>query len=200
MRDMLKIVLGNIFITLAYAFITVPNEIINGGVTSFSLILEAVFSIDIRVIVNIVTIILLLICLIFLGKEYFYKSIISSICYVIFFNFFYSLSINININVYIGAVIAAIMVGIGYYFCIIAKSTTVSFDIVAIILNKNNKKFDIDISMRYINIVIILLGLLNYGVESIILGIIFTIIQSYVLKYLLNREKNVNSEVVEILE
>lgn len=79
MRDMLKIVLGNIFITLAYAFITVPNEIINGGVTSFSLILEAVYSIDIRVIV---TIILLLICLIFLGKEYFYKSIISSICYI----------------------------------------------------------------------------------------------------------------------
>lgn len=199
MRDILKIILGNIFITLAYAFITVPNEIINGGVTSFSLILEGVFSIDIRVIVNIVTVALLFICLIFLGKEYFYKSIISSICYVIFFNFLYSLPINININIYLGAVIAAIMVGIGYYLCITAKSTTVSFDIVAIILNKKNRKFDIAISMRYINITIILLGLLNYGVEAIILGIIFTIIQSYILKYLLNRD-NVNSEVVEILE
>lgn len=35
----LKIILGNFLITGAYAFITVPNEIVNGGVTSFSMIL-----------------------------------------------------------------------------------------------------------------------------------------------------------------
>lgn len=35
----LKIILGNFLITGAYAFITVPNEIANGGVTSFSMIL-----------------------------------------------------------------------------------------------------------------------------------------------------------------
>lgn len=40
----LKIILGNFLITGAYAFITVPNEIVNGGVTSFSMILGSISS------------------------------------------------------------------------------------------------------------------------------------------------------------
>lgn len=42
----LKIILGNFLITGAYAFITVPNEIVNGGVISFSMILGNLLSID----------------------------------------------------------------------------------------------------------------------------------------------------------
>lgn len=40
----LKIILGNFLITGAYAFITIPNEIVNGGVTSFSMILGSISS------------------------------------------------------------------------------------------------------------------------------------------------------------
>lgn len=39
---------GNILITGAYAFITVPNKIVNGGVTSFSMVLEEFSSIPIN--------------------------------------------------------------------------------------------------------------------------------------------------------
>ena len=42
MISILKIVVGNLLITFSYAFITVPNEIVNGGVTSFSMILSSV--------------------------------------------------------------------------------------------------------------------------------------------------------------
>lgn len=180
-----KIVLGNIFITVAYAFITVPNEIINGGVTSFSLVLQSLSGINISIIVNVLTIILLVVCLIFLGKDYFLKSILSSLCYMTFFNIFYSLPISLNINRYVGVVIAAVLVGIGYYLCISAKSSTVGFDVIALILNKKNNKINIAVSMRYINIGIILLGLSSYNALSIILGIVFTLIQSIVLKKLL---------------
>lgn len=183
--DILKIIVGNILITAAYAFITVPNEIINGGVTSFSLVLEVLSGVNIGIIVNIITIILLIVCLIFLGKEYFIKSILSSLCYMGFFNMFYNLPIEISINKYIGLVVAGILVGIGYYMCIWAKSSTVGFDIIALILNKKNEKINIAIAMRYINIVIILLGVFSYGIIAIILGVVFTLIQSTVLKLLL---------------
>ena len=36
----LSIILGNLLITGAYAFITVPNKIVNRGVTSFSMFME----------------------------------------------------------------------------------------------------------------------------------------------------------------
>ena len=34
------ITIGNLLLTAAYAFLTVPNEIINGGVTSTSLLIS----------------------------------------------------------------------------------------------------------------------------------------------------------------
>lgn len=37
------IALGNLLLTSAYAFLTVPNNIINGGVTSTSLLLKISF-------------------------------------------------------------------------------------------------------------------------------------------------------------
>lgn len=37
-------------------------------------------------------------------------------------------------------VIAGVLVGIGYYFCISAKSTAVGFDVIALILNKKIRK------------------------------------------------------------
>ena len=36
----LKIILGNIFMTFAYAYIAVPFGIVNGGVTSFAMVLD----------------------------------------------------------------------------------------------------------------------------------------------------------------
>lgn len=58
----LKIILGNFLITGAYAFITVPNEIVNGGVTSFSMILGNLISIDLTYLVDFFTILLLILC------------------------------------------------------------------------------------------------------------------------------------------
>lgn len=60
MKRIISIILGNILITGTYAFITVPNEIINGGITSFSMILEKLSRIDISIFVNLTTILLLL--------------------------------------------------------------------------------------------------------------------------------------------
>lgn len=197
-KSILRIVLGNILITMAYAFITVPNEIVNGGVTSFSLLLQDFINVDIGIIVNVITVLLLVICFIFLGKEFFFKSILSSICYMAFFNVFNSLGVDLKINIYIGIILAAVLVAMGYYLCISAKSTAVGFDIIAIILNKKNNKINIAVAMRYINIVIIALGFMNYGYLSILLGIIFTIIQSSVLKYLLNLSVSVKKENVTV--
>lgn len=84
MKDIIKIILGNIILTFAYALITVPNHIINGGVTSFSLIISQLINTDVTVIANIFTIILLLLSFIFLGKEFVLKSLLSSVCYMFF--------------------------------------------------------------------------------------------------------------------
>ena len=86
-------------------------------------------------------------------------------------------------------ILAAILVGIGYYLCISAGSSTVGFDVLALVLHKRYEKLDVAITMRYINIGVILLGFASYGGISILIGIGFTILQTQVLKLLLQRNE-----------
>lgn len=111
----LKIILGNFLITGAYAFITVPNEIVNGGVTSFSMILGN-------------------------WKEIFHRNRIQ--LFLLSHPVFRPARSGYAILVHpvIGMVLAGFLVGTGYYFCISSESTAVGFDVIALILNKKIRK------------------------------------------------------------
>ena len=104
----LKIILGNFLITGAYAFITVPNEIVNGGVTSFSMILGNLLSIDLTYLVDFFTILLLILCYIFLGKKFFTGTVFSCFCYLILFSVLHGLGYAILVHPLIGMVLAGI--------------------------------------------------------------------------------------------
>ena len=88
-----RIILGNVLMSFAYAFLTVPQKIINGGVTSFSLILSGFTGLHTAVLANGITLVFLLLCLVCLGKEYFTRSILGALCYMATFSFFHSLNI-----------------------------------------------------------------------------------------------------------
>ena len=200
MKDLMKIIAGNISMTFAYAYLIVPNEIINGGVTSSALLLNALSGYNIAILANLVTGILLFICLVFLGKEYFFKSIVSSLSYMVFFNFFYSLSIDMNVNIVLVIIISSILIAIGYYLCITANASTVGFDVIALILHHKNEKIDIAATIRIINLIVLILGFLVYGFNSIVKGIAFTLFFSYLLKKMLDRkQKAVKSAVESVL-
>ncbi|MEY8757645.1 YitT family protein [Peribacillus frigoritolerans] len=201
MKDLLKIIAGNISMTFAYAYLIVPNEIINGGVTSSALLLNALLGYNIAMLANLVTGILLIICLVFLGKEYFFKSIVSSLSYMVFFNFFYSLNIQFDMNIVLVIFISSILIAIGYYLCITANASTVGFDVIALILHHKNEKIDIAATIRIINLIVLILGLLVYGYASIVKGIAFTLLFSYLLKKMLDRkQKAVTSATESVLD
>ncbi|MFJ7469413.1 YitT family protein [Peribacillus frigoritolerans] len=201
MKDLLKIIAGNISMTFAYAYLIVPNEIINGGVTSSALLLNALLGYNIAMLANLVTGLLLIICLVFLGKEYFFKSIVSSLSYMVFFNFFYSLNIQFDMNIVLVIFISSILIAIGYYLCITANASTVGFDVIALILHHKNEKIDIAATIRIINLIVLILGLLVYGYASIVKGISFTLLFSYLLKKMLDRkQKAVKSATESVLD
>ena len=180
---------GNLLITGAYAFITVPNEIINGGVTSFSMVLQKIFNMDISFFVNLISLILLLLCYIFLGKDFFIGSVFSCISYLIQFTFFHSMNLRLELPLLVCVFIAGIAVGIGYFFCIRAESTAISFDVVALILNKKFPVLNIAYTIGAINLLVLLAGFTVYGILSIVYGVIFTFIQTFTLKELQKRLK-----------
>lgn len=184
-KELVVILIGNIFLGIAYSKWMIPNEIINGGVTSISMILNKISSVPLLYLTNGLTFILLAICYMFLGKDNFTKSIFSSLFYSTSFSLFYSLPFSLHINLVVDLILASIFIAIGYYCCIIVNSSTVGVDVVALIMDKSDNKINIANNITKINFVILFIGLIVYGIKSVIVGMIFTFIYSRILKKLL---------------
>lgn len=175
------IVLGNILMTFSYAFLTVPLKIINGGVTSFSMIVSGITGTDTAVIADGMTVLLIVLCYFGLGKDYFMGSILGGLCYMVSFSCFHSLNICLIQSRPVAVVLAAVLVGTGYYLCIAHHSTGVSFDTLALILHRWNPRINVAAAMFVINLGVLAMGTMYYGLESILYGIAFTAIQTLTL-------------------
>ena len=184
----IKIIMGNLLMTSAYAFLTVPQKIVNGGVTSFSMILAPLIGWNTAVIADLVTVLMLILCFVFLGREYFKGTVIGGICYIVFFTGFHALQINLIPLRPLAALVAAVMVGSGYYLCISQGATAVSFDTIALILHEKNERINVAAVMFAINTCVLMLGIFQYGIWAVILGIAFSAVQSFVLNTLLKRQ------------
>jgi len=179
-----NILAGNLLITFCYACITVPNHIINGGVTSFSMVTAKMLGLQTVYLVNAITLLLLCLCYIGLGKEYFLGTIFSCICYLALFNLFSKIGFVLYLPRVINVLIASVGVGAGYFLCINAKATTVGFDVIALILHKKWKKVNVAYAMGAINLGVMLFGGLTFGVMAVVYGAAFVGIQSFVLNQL----------------
>lgn len=187
MKAVLKIILGNALLGFAYAKWMKPDKIINGGVTSLAMIVEKVTGIQIFYLTIGITILLLIFCLVVLGKGTFFKSIVSSISYNFFFTCFYLVNQNFQINLPVDFLVASLFVALGYYFCISADASTVGMDVIALAIHKNKPTISIAKALRYINFVVLALGLVTYGVQSVVIGILFSLVNSYLLDFFLKK-------------
>lgn len=183
-----RVVFGNILMGLAYAKWMQPDGIINGGVTSVAMILEKISNISIIYLSFALSGGLLLLCLIFLGKGNFFKSILSSLLYNLFFSLFYWWQINLQINLVVDFCLASLFIALGYYCCISANASTVGMDVIALILHKKNPRFNIAQGIRYLNWLVLAFGLFTYGLQSIIVGVAFSFVSSFLLAQLLRYE------------
>ena len=196
---------GITVLNFAYVMVTVPHGIINGGVTSFSMVLSRLpltEALPVNAWVAIVTGLLALLCCIFLGRDIFIASLYSCVMGVAAFNFF-TLVIpesviddmlrigQMGYNPVIPAgmaaelIAAAIVVGAGYYFCLSNDATAVGMDTIALIIHKRHEKIPVAYAMYAINILVLLLGLYTYGLRCVLMGIAFAGIQALTLNTLL---------------
>lgn len=177
-KKVFKIFMGNLFITFAYSFITIPNDIITGGTTGSAMIISDIVNSNVGFIANIITIALLVLCLIFLGKNYFINSLISSFFYMTLLNLFSGLGIHINLGIILNVIMGGILVGLGYKLTIDSEASTAGFDVIALIVNKYRPSVKVGNVLRYISTVVMLIGVFQFGVLSVILGIILVFIQT----------------------
>lgn len=135
-KSLFKIIGGNILLGIAYSKWMKPRGIINGGVTSLAMIVNKVTDVNILYLTSGITILLLFASFFFLGRQNLIRSIVSSVCYNIFFSFFYTLPIRIEINLPVDFILATIFIAVGYYCCLSENSSTVGMDVIALVIHK----------------------------------------------------------------
>lgn len=189
LEPLLKIVIGNILMGFAYAKWMKPDAIINGGVTSLSMIINKATTLPILYLTNGITVILLGVSWYFLGRQNFFRSILSSVCYNAFFSLFYLWDIKMQINLPVDFVLATVFIAIGYYCCITADASTVGMDVVALIAHKKNPQVNVAKTIRWINFIVLAFGFLVYGIKSVVVGVLFSFANSYVLNKLLTMDR-----------
>lgn len=182
---LIKILIGNLLMGFAYAKWMKPNAIINGGVTSVAMILEKITGLNILYLTNGVTVLLLIFCWIYLGKENFFKSIYSSVCYNAAFSFFYLMPLDAQMTLPIDFLFASLFISLGYYACLSSNASTVGMDVIALVLYKKNPKLNLATTIRNINFIVLAFGFFTYGWLSVGIGLLFSYFYAFILKYLL---------------
>ncbi len=177
------IIFGNIIYALSIKLFVLPSGIALGGTTGIALIFEELFGVSISGFVLIFNVSMLLLGFFILGKAFALTTIVSSFCYPIFleitniiFGEDYALTNDVLLCTLLGAF------GIGFALGIVIRSgaSTGGMDIPPLILNK---LFHVPVSATLYAldfIVVILLALIK-PMDSILYGVVFTFIYTFVL-------------------
>lgn len=165
-------VLGVFIIALAYNTLIIPNNIIIGGTTGLSVILNKIFGWDINFLILVFGVILLFISFMFLGVKKTKKNIVGTFLYPTMLYFTAPLAKTIIPSLHFHDYIVIVMLGgtflgLGFGFVYKAGYTTGGIDIVMQILNKYLKIPEGKAS-KITNLFIVLISLPIIGVTSVV--------------------------------
>ena len=187
-KDIIYIIIGSFLLSFAFQVFLLPNQIISGGVSSLSIILNELFGWEPAYVQYAFNIPLLVLSFILLGKEVAFKSILGSLL----FPFFTSLISDWQPwteNQFLGAVYGGVITGIAVGLVYKGRGSSGGTSIVAQILAKYSR-----LSMGEANFIadgaIIVAGLIVFELEDILYGIITLVLISYFIDFVLIGKKS----------
>ena len=135
------ILLGNFLVACGTTFFILPNNILNGGTAGVAVALQPLFHIDTVWMTNALTVGLYGVGVIFLGKRFAMRSLISTICYPVFI-----LLLNQYVNTlprstfimpaYLASIYSGLLLGVGLGLVFRVDASTGGMDVPALILHK----------------------------------------------------------------
>lgn len=191
-RDILYIIIGSFMVALSFQVFFLPNNIISGGVSSLSIILNNIVGWEPAYVQYAINIPLLFISLVTLGKAVTFKSILGSLL----FPFFTSMLSHLGpwtTDALLSALFGGIIMGMGVGLVYKAKGSTGGTSIVAQIIGEYTA-LTLGTATLIADGVIVILGLFIFDLESIMYGIIAIIVVSRAIDVVLvgnSTQKNV---------
>lgn len=160
------------FMSLSFNLFQAPNGLVTGGVTGIVLVLNGLFKVSIPSTTFIINAIFLILGLYFIGKDFFFKTILASL---LFYPFFLSVipSFRVSDDMVVNGVLGGIILGVGVVFLYLSKGSSGGTSVLARIMIKYiNIPFAI--ALFIFDGTIIFFGFLVFGINAGVYALITT--------------------------
>lgn len=187
--NVLVIITANFLLAFASAFFLIPMNIVNGGMTGLSLIFFSWFAIPVDITTAILAWSFFFVGLMILGKKFSAQTFLATILYPIFLFLlirfvgqdWIGLSIEEETHRLLASVFGGSLVGLGIGMSFLVGGSTGGFDVVMLI---GQRFFDwkASVSSFVIDVVIIAIGMLTFGIITGLYGVIATVLTSVMIE------------------
>lgn len=190
-KDLVFIFFGILMYSFGYTAFILPEEVVMGGVTGISALLFYAFGLPAGASIFVINVSLLLIALKALTRQFAIRTIIGvtmmSVLVGAMQPFFQStLIITVGEDRFMHVLIGAMLAGAGLGLVFSHSGSTGGTDIIIALLNKY---FNVSFgrAMQFIDCIIISSSyLLFHSMETIVYGLVFTLVAGYVCDYVIN--------------
>ncbi|MCI6087614.1 MAG: YitT family protein [Absicoccus porci] len=196
-KMIMYILLGNFLVACGTTFFILPNNILNGGTAGVAVALQPLFHIDTVWMTNALTVGLYGVGVIFLGKRFAMRSLISTICYPVFI-----LLLNQYVNTlpratfimpaYLASIYSGLLLGVGLGLVFRVDASTGGMDVPALILHKYTQLSSGD-AVMIVDIATVALGIYTYGLVPALIGILSV----YISGAAINRTMTLRSQAAK---
>ena len=183
--DILVIILGNASIALAVAFFVIPNKLLVGGTAGIAVAVNAFWAIPEEIVINVLIYALFIAGAIVLGKAFFLKTITSTIVYPVLLTLAGDLyevipKEYITMDTLTSIICSGLLVGFGIGIVYRRNASTGGMDIIPLIINKYTG-IPLHILLLLVDGFTVLLGVIAYGLQASIYGVISVVLCSFVI-------------------
>ena len=191
LKSYLLVITGSCLTASAFGLIVLPNQFAAGGVTGFSVLLQNIIPLPVSALVLAVNLSLFLLGWIFVGKDFVFKTLLTSIIFPFVleitqqFDIFHELAADSLVS----SILAGTILGLGCGFILLGNGSGGGFDIIGVILNK---KFGISVSivMYICDFIIILTQTVANGMLKTVYGVIVILVSTIIIDKVLVRGKS----------
>ena len=169
-----NVAIGIFLVAISYNLFFSPYDLDTGGISGLAIVIKKLFFINESIFIFIMNFLLLILSYIILGKELTKNTILGSILLPLFINFTENINqfiVIANLDPLLITLLGGVISGIGYGMLFKNNFTSGGTDILNQIAEKKFK-IPMNLSMIYIDGLIVLLGGFIFGVESFLYSVI----------------------------
>lgn len=183
--DILVIFLGNASIAAAVAFFVIPNKLLVGGTAGIAVAVNAFLGIPEELVIHVLIYTLFAAGAVVLGREFFFKTITSTVIYPLLLTFAGDLyeilpKEAVMMDTLTSIICAGVLTGFGLGIVYKRNASTGGMDIIPLIIHKYTN-LPLHILVLMVDSFTVLLGMIAYGLQASVYGVISVMICSLVI-------------------